>query len=203
MDLVPTLAFSLVSTGELPPPPPPPPPSFLTFVCRAVSNAQSNNRVARSVISMSLGGVRSTATNDAVAEAVSAGIFTVVAAGNDNANANNFSPASEPTAFTVGATSSTDARASFSNFGTSLDIFAPGVLIKSAWIGGNSATNTISGTSMACPHVAGLAAYLISLEGTRTPAALGERIKSLSTKNVVTSPGSGSVNQLAYNGNGA
>lgn len=109
----------------------------------------------------------------------------------------------QPNAFTVGASDSNDARASFSNFGPALDIFAPGVLIKSAWIGSTSSTNTISGTSMATPHVAGLAADLIALEGTRSPAALGQRTQSLSTKNVITGAGSGSINSLAYNGNGA
>jgi subtilisin family serine protease len=164
----------------------------------AVSNAQANGRTGRSVISMSLGGGFSQASNNAVAEAVAAGIFTAVAAGNDGVNAANTSPASTPTAFTVGATDSTDTRGSFSNFGSVLDIFAPGVNVKSAWIGGTTTTRTISGTSMACPHVAGLAAYLIGLEGTRTPAALGARIQSLSNKNLVKSPGSGSPNYLAY-----
>jgi len=96
-----------------------------------------------------------------------------------------------------------DAKASFSNFGPVVDIFGPGVDIISAWIGSTSATNTISGTSMASPHIAGLGAYLIALEGTRTPAALCTRIQSLSTKNVITAAGSGSPNYLAYNGNGA
>ncbi|KAI5366427.1 Putative peptidase S8/S53 domain, peptidase S8, subtilisin, His-active [Septoria linicola] len=169
----------------------------------AVNNARNNNRIGRSVISMSLTGGFSQATNDAVAQAVSAGIFVAVAAGNNGRDASAYSPASEPTAFTVGASDSNDARASFSNFGRFLDIFAPGVNTKSAWIGSTTSTNTISGTSMATPHVAGVAAYLIGLEGTRTPAALGSRIQSLSTKNVITSAGSGSINNLLYNGNGA
>ena len=203
MDLARTLVFLLASTGKWHI------SSKLSYSLniltshRAVNNAKNNNRVARSVISMSLGGTFSQATNDAVAEAVSAGIFAAVAAGNDGKDARNYSPASEPTAFTVGASDSNDAKASFSNFGPALDIFAPGVNIKSAWIGSTSSTNTISGTSMATPHVAGLAAYLIALEGTRTPSALASRIQSLSTKNVITSAGSGSVNYLAYNGNGA
>ena len=93
--------------------------------------------------------------------------------------------------------------ASFSNYGPVLDIFGPCVNILSAWIGSTTATNTISGTSMASPHIAGLGAYLIGLEGTRTPAALCSRIGTLSTKNVITRIGSGSPNYLAYNGNGA
>lgn len=169
----------------------------------AVNNAKQNGRVAKSVISMSLGGRFSQATNDAVAQAVSAGVFVTVAAGNNNANAADYSPASERSACTVGATDANDARASFSNFGDVLDIFAPGVAIKSAWIRSNTDTNTISGTSMATPHVAGLAAYLIALEGSRTPANLCSRLQSLATKNVITNAGTGSPNNLAYNGNGA
>lgn len=103
----------------------------------------------------------------------------------------------------MGATDRNDNRASFSNYGPVLDIFGPGVDIISAWIGSTSATNTISGTSMASPHIAGLGAYLIGLEGTRSPSALCQRIQSLSTKSVIASAGSGSPNYLAYNGNGA
>lgn len=152
---------------------------------------------------MSLGGGKSQQTNDAVAAAVSAGIFVAVAAGNDGVDAKNTSPASEPTVCTVGATDINDAKPSFSNFGSLVDIFAPGVNIKSSWIGSNSAVNTISGTSMATPHVAGLAAYLLALEGLKSPATLMTRIQTVSTKNVITSAGSGSKNYLAYNGNGA
>ncbi|EGP86979.1 subtilisin-like protease, partial [Zymoseptoria tritici IPO323] len=155
----------------------------------AINDARQKGRTARSVISMSLGGGFSQTTNDAVAAAVDAGVFTVVAAGNDGADASQTSPASEPFVFTVGATDRNDNRASFSNFGPVVDIFAPG-----------TATNTISGTSMACPHVAGLAAYIIGLEGTRTPAALGERLIELATKDVIVAAGAGSPNALAYNG---
>lgn len=151
---------------------------------------------------MSLGGTFSQISNDAVAEAVRAGVFVAVAAGNNNQNAANYSPASEPTACTVGATDINDNRSSFSNFGSIVDIFAPGTDVLSTWIGSNTATRTISGTSMACPHVAGLAAYLIALEGTRSPAALCQRIQGLSTRNVIANAGSGSPNLLAYNGNG-
>lgn len=122
-------------------------------------------------------------------QAVQNGIFVAVAAGNDGANAANTSPASEPSVCTVGATDSNDAKPSFSNYGSILDIFAPGVNILSTWIGSNTATNTISGTSMATPHIAGLAAYLIALEGSRSPSALCQRIQSLSTKNVISNAG--------------
>ncbi|SMR53224.1 unnamed protein product [Zymoseptoria tritici ST99CH_1A5] len=169
----------------------------------AVNDARTRGGVGRSVFSMSLGSPFSQTSNNAIRNAVSAGIFVAVAAGNDNANAANYSPASEASACTVGATDINDNRSTFSNFGSLVDIFAPGTNILSTWIGSSTATRTISGTSMACPHVAGLAAYLIGLEGTRTPAALCQRIQSLSTKNVIVGPGSGSPNYLAYNGNGA
>ena len=112
----------------------------------------------QAVVSMSLGGGFSQAVNDAVDKLVDAGITTVVAAGNSNTDACTSSPASAPRAITVGATASDDKRAGFSNYGRCVDIFAPGVGIKSAWIGGDNAENTISGTSMATPHVAGVAA---------------------------------------------
>ncbi|CAG8980146.1 hypothetical protein HYALB_00013501 [Hymenoscyphus albidus] len=162
----------------------------------------ATNARPRSVLSMSLGGGFSSAMNSAVAAAVRAGVTNVVAAGNSGANAANYSPASEPSAITVGAISSTNARASFSNYGTLLDIFAPGVNTLSAWIGSTTATNTISGTSMATPHIAGLAAYLIGLEGLATPAAVLSRITALATSGQVTSV-QGSVNLIGYNGNGA
>ncbi|OBT86309.1 hypothetical protein VE02_07437 [Pseudogymnoascus sp. 03VT05] len=166
------------------------------------TDAKSKGIANKSVLSMSLGGSYSAAVNSAVASTISAGVTVVVAAGNDGKNAANYSPASAPNAITVGATDSKDVRASWSNFGANLDIFAPGVSILSAWIGSSSATNTISGTSMATPHVAGLAAYLIALENLSSPSAVVARIVSLSTKNVVTDP-SGSINAVAYNGNGA
>lgn len=152
---------------------------------------------------MSLGGSYSAALNSAVSATISAGVTVVVAAGNDNKDASNYSPASVAAAITVGAIDKKNARASFSNYGSILDVFAPGVDILSSWIGSKTATNTISGTSMATPHVAGLAAYLISLEGLSTPAAVVARIKALAGSGLVTSPGSGSPNLLAYNGNGA
>ncbi|KAF2739730.1 subtilisin-like serine protease-like protein PR1A [Polyplosphaeria fusca] len=153
----------------------------------------------KSVANMSLGGGKSTAVNSAAAAAVSAGLFMGVAAGNDGANAANYSPASEPTVCTVGATDSSDRIASFSNYGSVVDIFGPGVSILSTW--NNGGTNTISGTSMATPHIVGLAAYLIAFEGSRTPAALCSRIQTLANKNKISGVPSGTVNYLAFNGN--
>src|SRR6185369_6941614 len=118
----------------------------------------NNTAVRPAVANMSLGGGKSTSVNAAVAGAVSKGVTMVVAAGNSSADACNYSPSSEPSALTVGATTSTDARASYSNFGSCVDIFAPGSSITSAWNTSSSATNTISGTSMASPHVTGVAA---------------------------------------------
>ncbi|KAF1911490.1 subtilisin-like protease [Ampelomyces quisqualis] len=149
--------------------------------------------------SMSLGGVRSTAVNSAAANAVSAGVFFAVAAGNDGADAGNSSPASEPTAYTVGAIDSSDRAASFSNYGTVVDIHAPGVSILSTW--NNGGTNSISGTSMATPHVAGLAAYILGLEGKKTPDALSSRLTELSTKDKITGLKGSTKNYIAFNGN--
>ncbi|KAI5356542.1 putative peptidase S8/S53 domain, peptidase S8, subtilisin, His-active [Septoria linicola] len=169
----------------------------------AVQHATENGHLDRAVLSMSLGGTYSKTTNDAIVEATNAGAFITVAAGNEGEDASNSSPASAPSACTVGATNLQDTRADFSNFGKALDIFAPGEDITSAWIGSSSAKNTISGTSMATPHIAGLAAYLIALEGSKSPAALCQRIQELAQKDVVEDVGSGSPNFLAYNGNGA
>ncbi|KAF2449280.1 subtilisin-like serine protease-like protein PR1A [Karstenula rhodostoma CBS 690.94] len=153
------------------------------------------------VANLSLGGGKSTSVNTAAAGVVSAGVFLAVAAGNEAQLASNVSPASEPTVFTVGATDSSDVFASFSNYGATVDGNAPGVSILSTW--NNGGTNTISGTSMASPHVAGLGAYLLALEGKKTPAALTTRIQTLSNKNKITSIKSGTPNYLVYNGNGA
>lgn len=150
------------------------------------------------VANMSLGGGYSSALNAAVAGAVSKGVTMVVAAGNSNADACSSSPASEPSAITVGATTSTDARASYSNYGSCLDIFAPGSNITSAWNTADTATNTISGTSMASPHVAGVAALLLQSNAGATPADVTKWVKGGATANVVTGAGTGSPNLLAY-----
>lgn len=154
-----------------------------------------------SVANMSLGGSTSSAVNSAAAAMVNAGVFLAVAAGNDNANAANSSPASESTVCTVGATTSSDARASYSNYGAVVDIFAPGSNILSSWIGSTSATNTISGTSMATPHITGLGAYLLTLLGKKTPAALCAYIASTAQSGILSGIPSGTVNKLAFNGN--
>lgn len=159
-----------------------------------------SGRAANAVISMSLGGPVSQAFNTAVEAATSNGVLSVVAAGNSFADASNYSPASAPSAITVGAVDVNNNKPGFSNFGAVVDVFAPGVDVLSTWIGGEDATNTISGTSMACPHVAGLALYLKGLEGLASPGEVADRIVELATEDVVGSPGTGSPNRLAYNG---
>jgi subtilisin family serine protease len=119
------------------------------------------NHVSPAVANMSLGGGVSTALDTAVRNSIASGVTYAIAAGNSNANAANFSPARVAEAITVGATTRTDARSSFSNFGSVVDIFAPGSDILSAWRTSDTATNTISGTSMATPHVAGVAARFL------------------------------------------
>jgi subtilisin family serine protease len=156
------------------------------------------NSVNPAVANMSLGGGASTAIDNAVNSSINSGVTYAIAAGNSNANACGFSPARVPNAITVGATTQTDARASFSNFGSCLDVFAPGVGITSSWSTSNTATNTISGTSMATPHVAGVAALILSAHPAFTPAQVRTQLVNAATANVVTSPGSGSPNRLLF-----
>jgi subtilisin family serine protease len=150
------------------------------------------------VANMSLGGGASAALDAAVQNVINDGVVMAVAAGNSNANACNSSPARAANAITVGSTTTTDARSSFSNTGTCLDIFAPGSAITSSWIGSSTATNTISGTSMAAPHVAGVAAVLFGRFPTSTPAQIASMLRTSATPNVVTAAGTGSPNYLLY-----
>ncbi|KAJ7250761.1 serine protease [Mycena rebaudengoi] len=150
-----------------------------------------------SIVSMSLGGGASAALDSAVAALTASGVHVVVAAGNSNVDAANTSPARAPSAITVGASTIADARASFSNFSAIVDVFAPGLGVTSSWIGSTTATNNISGTSMATPHVAGVAAYLISLNGNSSPAELSATIQGLSVKGALTGIPTGTINDLA------
>jgi subtilisin family serine protease len=168
-------------------------------VIAGVNYVQNNKSASRpSVASMSLGGGASTTLDQAVTSAIASGVQFAIAAGNDNANACNYSPARVANAVGVGATTNTDARASYSNFGTCVSLFAPGSSITSDWIGSNSATNTISGTSMATPHVAGALALRLSAQGSQTPAALKSWVTSAAGSGYVSSPGTGSPNLLLY-----
>ncbi|KAI0900140.1 oryzin precursor [Annulohypoxylon nitens] len=164
----------------------------------AVDDAKSKDRIGKAVGNISLGALKllSSSVNTAAAEAVKEGFFLAVAAGNGNVDASLYSPASEPTVCTVGASNITDERATFSNYGDLIDVFAPGVDILSTW--NNGSTAIISGTSMATPHITGLGAYLLSLEGARDPQALCDRIQVLATQDVVTDSQS-THNILAYN----
>lgn len=129
-------------------------------------DARANNRSGKAVMNMSLGGPTSGAVNTAINRVRAAGVLPVVAAGNENADTATTSPGSAPGAYTVGAIDqTTDAKASFSNFGPLVDIYAPGVRVTSVGIQSNTAQSTLSGTSMASPHVAGVAAYLMAKPG--------------------------------------
>ncbi|KAJ6438959.1 Cuticle-degrading protease [Purpureocillium lavendulum] len=150
------------------------------------------------VVNMSLGGEYSQALNEAAAALVNAGLFLGVAAGNDNSDAGNYSPASEPSACTVGGTAVDDTRYADSNWGQVVDILAPGAKVTSLRPGGGEAT--MSGTSMATPHVVGLAAYLSTLEGLTGTQALCDRIRELAIRDAIVDQPQGTVNLLAFNG---
>jgi cerevisin len=165
-----------------------------------------------SAANMSLGGGKSTTLDLAVNAAVDAGIHFAVAAGNDNADSCNYSPAAAENAVTVGASTLLDERAYFSNYGKCNDIFAPGLNILSTWIGSEHATNTISGTSMASPHIAGLLAYLLSLQPAKdsayavadiTPKKLKANLISIGTTGALSDVPSNTKNILAWNGGGS
>jgi len=152
----------------------------------------------KSVANMSLGGPTNKGLNDAVDAAVDAGVAFVVAAGNDNKDACNSSPAGASKVLTVGASDKTDKKASFSNFGKCVGIFGPGVDITSDWNDGNP--KTISGTSMASPHVAGVAALYIGSGKFSSPKDLFEALKNRSTPNVIKGLDGNTANKLVYNG---
>lgn len=156
------------------------------------------NRTPGAVANMSLGGGASTALDNAVTNSVNAGVTYAIAAGNSNRDACRFSPARAAAAITVGATTSTDARASYSNYGSCLDLFGPGSSITSAWSTSTTATNTISGTSMATPHVAGVAALYRAANPGASPAAVASALVANATSGVVTSAGRNSPNKLLF-----
>lgn len=157
----------------------------------------ANNAARPAVANMSLGGGADSATDAAVARMTNAGVTVVVAAGNDNTNACNASPARASSAITVAASTSSDARASYSNYGSCVDVFAPGSSITSAWIGSSTATNTISGTSMASPHVAGVAALYLQGNPSASPSTVTNALLSNATTNVISSV-NGSPNRLLF-----
>lgn len=156
------------------------------------------NHINPAIANMSLGGGVSTALDTAVNNLSNSGVTIAVAAGNSNANACNFSPARAANAITVGSTTTTDGRSSFSNFGTCLDLFAPGSGILSAWFSSDTATATLSGTSMASPHVAGVAALYKQANPSASSTTIRNAIVNNATTNVITNVGTGSPNRLLY-----
>jgi len=157
------------------------------------------------VANMSLGGSADTALDNAVAGSIATDVSYSIAAGNGlfgifALDACTQSPARVPTAITVSAVDNTDRKPSWPNRGTCVDVFAPGINITSAWGTGDTATNTISGTSMATPHVAGAAALYLATHPTATAADVHSAIVTNATTGVVTNPGSGSPNRLLYSG---
>ena len=164
-----------------------------------------------SVANMSLGGGKSRTLDLAVNAAVEAGLHFAVAAGNDNADSCNYSPAAAENAVTVGASTLADERAYFSNYGKCNDIFAPGLNILSTWVGSKYATNIISGTSMASPHICGLLAYMVSLQPSKdsayavadiSPKKLKAEIMSIATVGALSDVPADTANILAWNGGG-
>lgn len=173
--------------------------------------AKKDPKFKGSAANMSLGGGKSPTLDLAVNAAVEYGLNFAVAAGNDNADACNYSPAAAEKAITVGASTIADQRAYFSNYGKCTDIFAPGLNIESTWIGSKYATNTISGTSMASPHVAGLLAYFLSLQPSEEsgyftelkPAQLKKNIIKIASEGMLSDIPSDTPNLLIYNGGGS
>jgi len=156
------------------------------------------NRINPAVANMSLGGGSSSALKTAVNNLANSGVFVAVAAGNSNANACNYSPASASAAYTVASSTSSDAKSSFSNFGSCVNIYAPGSSITSAWHTSNSAINTISGTSMASPHVAGAAVLIKHRYGNISSSAVAKYINDAGTNNLISGNPSGTINKLLY-----
>lgn len=159
-------------------------------------SSQSNGGLR--VANMSLGGVASTAIDTAVNALINKGVTVVVAAGNNSANACNYSPARVPAAITVAASTNSDGFASYSNRGSCVDIIAPGSSIQSTWHTSTTATSTISGTSMASPHVAGTVALFFQQFGYLSPAQMDQKLKEIASKSVISSVPAGTSNLFLF-----
>jgi len=156
------------------------------------------NHIKPAVANMSLGGGFSSSLNTAANNLSNAGVFVAVAAGNSNANACNYSPSSAANVTSVMSSTSSDAKSSFSNFGSCAHLYAPGSSITSAWWTSNTATNTISGTSMASPHVAGVAALYKATFGDASSSTIRTWLINNATTNVISGNPSGTANRLLY-----
>ncbi|MFE4698536.1 S8 family peptidase [Streptomyces sp. NPDC056738] len=154
------------------------------------------NHVADSVANVSLGGGASTSLDTAVKNSIASGVTYSIAAGNSGALASNYSPARVTEALTVGATTNADARASYSNYGSRVDLFAPGSGITAAWNTSDSATYTGNGTSFAAPHVTGAAALYLTAHPGASPATVGSALVNGATGGVLSGVGTGSPNKL-------
>ncbi|RGP81465.1 hypothetical protein FLONG3_403 [Fusarium longipes] len=175
---------------------------ILAGITWTVNDILAKKRVGKSVVNMSISTTNSAIMNNAVKSMIDSGIPVVVAAGNYNIDAADTSPANLPEAITVAASNRDFRRWQHSNWGSTVDLFAPGQDIPSTWVGSADKVYTTSGTSMASPYVAGVAAYLLALEGPKSPAALKKRILDLATSDLI-SDAKGVPNLLLYNGNSA
>ncbi|MCD0171119.1 S8 family peptidase [Deinococcus sp. 23YEL01] len=172
-------------------------------IISALDAVVAHSVTGRKVVNMSLG-PRTRSVSDALDAAVnranSSNVVVIVAAGNSNDDSCFYSPARASGAIAVGSTTRTDARSSFSNYGSCVDIFAPGSAITSTWIGSTTATNTIDGTSMASPHVAGAAALILQANPTASSSTVRSLLLNATTASKVTGAGTGSPNRLLYTG---
>lgn len=175
---------------------------ILDGVSWTVNDILSKGRVGKSVVNMSVSTFNSSIVNSAVKSIIDSGIPVVAAAGNSNSDTADYSPANLPEAITVAASNRDFQRWQASNWGSTVDLFAPGQAIPSTWVGSPNEIYTTSGTSMAAPYVAGVLAYLLAFEGPKSPAILKERILDLATPGLITDLKE-VPNLLLYNGNGA
>jgi len=158
----------------------------------------TSNHIKPAVANLSLGGGASQATDDAVNRLANAGVFVAVAAGNENQNACNVSPARAANVTTVASSTSADGKSSFSNYGSCVELYAPGSSITSAWYTGDTSTNTISGTSMASPHVAGVGALYKATYGDASFSTIRSWLINNATANVITGNVTGTPNRLLF-----